>query len=64
LEERKRNIFKLNFKEYLLGNHLADIYSEYRNPNFEKFNEMFVCFSEQIYRFKIKMNKLLFYTDF
>jgi hypothetical protein len=45
VEERKRNIFNLNFKEYLLGNQLADIYSGYRNPNFEKFTEMVVYFS-------------------
>lgn len=64
VEERKRNIFKLNFKEYLLGNHLADIYSGYRNPNFEKFTEMVVYFSEKIEPFKTKMNKLLFYADF
>jgi putative zinc finger/helix-turn-helix YgiT family protein len=64
VEERKRNIFNLNFKEYLLGNHLADIYSGYRNPNFEKFTEMVVYFSEQIQPFKTKMNKLLFYADF
>ena len=64
LEERQRNIFNLNFKEYLLGNHLADIYSGYRNPNFEKFTEMVVYFSEQIQPFKTKMNKLLFYADF
>jgi putative zinc finger/helix-turn-helix YgiT family protein len=63
-EEKKRNIFNLNFKEYLLGNHLADIYSGYRNPNFEKFTEMVVYFSEQIAPFKTKMNKLLFYADF
>lgn len=64
VEERKRNIFNLNFKEYLLGDHLADIYSGYRNPNFEKFTEMVVYFSEQIEPFKTKMNKLLFYADF
>lgn len=64
VEERKRNIFDLNFKEYLLGNPLADIYSGYRNPNFEKFTEMVVYFSEQIEPFKTKMNKLLFYADF
>ena len=64
VEERKRNIFNLNFKEYLMGNHLADIYSGYRNPNFEKFTEMVVYFSEQIAPFKTKMNKLLFYADF
>jgi hypothetical protein len=63
-EEKKRNIFNLNFKEYLLGNHLADVYSGYRNPNLEKFTEMVVFFSEQIAPFKTKMNKLLFYADF
>jgi len=64
IEDRKRNIFSLNFKEYLLGNHLADIYSGYRNPNFEKFTEMVVYFSQKMEPFKTKMNKLLFYADF
>lgn len=63
-EEKKKNIFNLNFKEYLLGNHLADIYSGYRNPNFEKFTEMVVYFSDKLSPFKTKMNKLLFYADF
>ena len=63
-DEKKRNIFNLNFKEYLLGNHLADIYSGYRNPNFEKFTEMVVYFSDKLSPFKNKMNKLLFYADF
>jgi len=63
-EEKKRNIFSLNFKEYLLGNHLADIYSGYRNPNFEKFSEMVVYYSSKLSPFKTKMNKLLFYADF
>ena len=64
VEERKRNIFNLNFKEYLLGGHLADVYSGYRNPHFDKFTEMVVYFSEQLAPFKTKMNKLLFYADF
>ena len=64
VEERKRNIFNINFKEYLLGNHLADIYSGYRNPSLEKFTEMVVFFAEQMSPFKTKMNKLLFYADF
>lgn len=63
-EEKKRNLFNLSFKEYLLGNHLADIYSGYRNPNFEKFTEMVVYFSDKLSPFKTKMNKLLFYADF
>jgi putative zinc finger/helix-turn-helix YgiT family protein len=64
LDEKNRNIFNLNFKEYLLGNHLADIYSGYRNPNFKKFTEMVVYFSDKLSPFKTKMNKLLFYADF
>jgi hypothetical protein len=63
-EQRKRNSFSFNLKDYLLGNHLADIYSGYRNPNFEKFTEMVVYFSEHIKPYKTKMNKLLFYADF
>jgi len=63
-EERLRNSFTFNLKDYLLGNHLADVYSGYRNPNFEKFTEMVVYFSEQIKPYKTKMNKLLFYADF
>jgi putative zinc finger/helix-turn-helix YgiT family protein len=62
IEERKRTNF--NFKDYLLGDHLADIYCGYRKPNLEKFTEMVVYFSEHIAPFKTKMNKLLFYTDF
>jgi DNA-binding transcriptional regulator YiaG len=64
VEERARNILTFNVKDYLLGNHLADIYSGYRNPNIEKFSNMVVYFSEQLQPFKTKMNKLLFYADF
>ncbi|MDX9789417.1 MAG: DUF4065 domain-containing protein [Candidatus Kapabacteria bacterium] len=63
-EEHKRNIFSFNLKDYLLGDSLADIYSGYRNPSFEKFTEMVVYFSEKVQPFKTKMNKLLFYADF
>lgn len=64
LEERKRNITNLSVKEYLLGNHQADIYTGYRNPDFEKFSEMVVYFAKKLEPFKTKMNKLLFYADF
>ncbi len=63
-DEKKKNMFDWHYKEYLLGNHLADIYSGYRNPNFEKFTEMVVYFSDKLAPFKTKMNKLLFYADF
>ncbi len=64
VEQRKRDIFTFNLKDYLLGNHLADVFSGYRNPNFEKFTEMVVFFAENLEPFKTKMNKLLFYADF
>lgn len=64
IEHKKRNIFKFNLKDYLLGNHLADIYSGYRSPSFEKFTEMVVFFAREVQPFKTKMNKLLFYADF
>lgn len=63
-DEKKRNKFSSNIKAYLLGNPLADIYSGYRNPNFEKFTEMVIYFSDKLSPFKTKMNKLLFYADF
>lgn len=64
IEVEERNRFASNFKSYMLGAHLADVYSGYRNPNFEKFTEMVVYFSEKLAPFKTKMNKLLFYSDF
>lgn len=64
IEERAREQRTFDLKEYLLGNHLADEYTGYRNPNFAKFTEMVVFFSEHLQPFKTKMNKLLFYADF
>lgn len=64
IEAQQRNGTNFNLNEYLLGNHLADIYSGYRNPNLEKFTEMVVYFSEKNQPYKTKMNKLLFYADF
>jgi putative zinc finger/helix-turn-helix YgiT family protein len=64
IDDKNRNTFNFNLREYLLGNHLADIYSGYRNPNLEKFTEMVVFFAEQMQPYKTKMNKLLFYADF
>lgn len=64
LEERQRKQFDRSIEGYLMGNHLADAYSGYRNPSLEKFTEMVVYFAEQLAPFKTKMNKLLFYADF
>lgn len=50
--------------DYFLGSNLADIFSGYRNPNWEKFTEMVIFFSDILKPYKTKMNKLLFYADF
>jgi uncharacterized phage-associated protein len=63
-EKRKHDPLTHDLKQYLFGNHLADIFSGYRSPNLEKLTEMVVYFSEQIQPVKTKMNKLLFYSDF
>lgn len=64
IEVHHRDEFDFQLKDYLLGSHLADIYSGYRNPNFDKFAEMVVFFSHQLKPYKTKLNKLLFYADF
>jgi putative zinc finger/helix-turn-helix YgiT family protein len=64
IDSRNRDEFDLKLKDYLLGSHLADIYSGYRNPNYDKFAEMVVFFSHKLRPYKTKLNKLLFYADF
>lgn len=64
IEKESKLMFDLELKSYYLGDHLADVFSGYRNPSFEKLTEMVVFFSEKISPFKTKMNKLLFYADF
>ncbi|SFC19222.1 putative zinc finger/helix-turn-helix protein, YgiT family [Flexibacter flexilis DSM 6793] len=63
LEYQNRESFA-SLKNYLLGEHLADIYSGYKNPNLNKFAEMVIYFADKTQPFKTKMNKLLFYADF
>lgn len=64
IEENSKNKFNLNLEEYFLGNPLADIYSGYKTPNFDKFSEMVIFFAERMEPFKTKLNKLLFFADF
>ena len=63
-EDKWKDSFEFNVKDYLLSYHRANIYSGYRNPDMSKFTEMVVFFAEQLKPFKTKMNKLLFYADF
>lgn len=48
----------------ILGNMKAEVQTGYILPNFEKFSQMIVYFSEKLEPYKTKLNKLLFYSDF
>lgn len=56
--------FDTSLKKYLLGDYLPNSMSGYKAPNFDKFAEMVVFFSERLQPWKTKLNKLLFYADF
>lgn len=64
IEESDRNMFDNHLKDYLLGAPIANVYSGYRTPNFNKFAEMVIYFADKLAPFKTKLNKLLFYADF
>ena len=65
LIEEKKHLFPVaHLKDYLLGNHMADVYSGYRKPNLARFTEMTVFFAQYVKPYKTKLNKLLFYSDF
>ncbi len=64
IQDQKHNKSNTSIKEYLLGNHLASSTSGYKRPDFEKFTEMVVFFTEKLTPWKTKLNKLLFYSDF
>ncbi|WP_373521887.1 type II toxin-antitoxin system antitoxin SocA domain-containing protein [Aquiflexum sp.] len=54
----------INLDDYLMGDDEPSILTGYSKPNFEKFVEMIVFFSNKTPCYKTKMNKLLFYADF
>jgi DNA-binding transcriptional regulator YiaG/uncharacterized phage-associated protein len=62
--EAQENSFESELKKYLLGDYLPHAVSGFKTPNFEKFAEMVVFFSEHLQPWKTKLNKLLFYADF
>ncbi len=63
-EERWKDSLDFDVRNYLLGQHRANVYSGYKNPDMSKFTEMVVFFADQLKPFKTKMNKLLFFADF
>ncbi len=64
LEERKKYKFEKQLETYFFGNCLPNSLTGYKKPDFKKFSEMVVFFTEKMEPWKTKLNKLLFYSDF
>jgi len=55
---------KIQIESYLIGLKTPCSTTGYKIPNFEKFSEMVVFYTEKLEPWKTKLNKLLFYADF
>ncbi len=67
IEKRNDDIYT-QYQGYLMGNNwgfsLPNNETGYKQPDFNKFTQMVVFFSERLLPYKTQLNKLLFYTDF
>jgi DNA-binding transcriptional regulator YiaG len=64
LEEQKKNKFEKQLENYFFGTCLPSNLTGYKTPDFIKFSEMVVFFTQKLEPWKTKLNKLLFYADF
>jgi len=64
LEEQKKNKLEKQLVNYFFGACLPNNLTGFKTPNFRKFSEMVVFFTEKLEPWKTKLNKLLFYADF
>ena len=64
LEQQKKNKFEKQLENYLFGTDLPNNLTGFKTPDFRKFSEMVVFFTEKLEPWKTKLNKLLFYADF
>jgi transcriptional regulator with XRE-family HTH domain/uncharacterized phage-associated protein len=64
LEDEKKHKFEKQLENYFFGTCLPNNLTGFKTPNFRKFSEMIVFFTEKLEPWKTKMNKLLFYADF
>jgi uncharacterized phage-associated protein len=64
LEEQKVNKFEKQLENYFFSTCLPNNLTGFKTPNFKKFSEMVVFFTERLEPWKTKLNKLLFYADF
>ena len=64
LEEQKKHKFEKQLESYFFGICIPNSLTGFKTPDFNKFSEMVVFFTEKLQPWKTKLNKLLFYTDF
>ena len=64
LDKQKKHKFEKQLENYFFGNCLPNSLTGFKTPDFRKFSEMAVFFTEKLEPWKTKLNKLLFYADF
>jgi len=65
ISEQKKYKFEKQLENYFFGTtFLPSSLTGYKIPDFKKFSEMVVFFTEKLQPWKTKLNKLLFYADF
>lgn len=64
LEKQKKYKFEKQLEDYFFGTCLPNNLTGFKTPDFKKFSEMIVFFTEKLEPWKTKLNKLLFYADF
>ncbi len=64
LEHKKKHKFERQLENYFFGTCLANSLTGFKTPDFNKFSEMVIFFTEKLEPWKTKLNKLLFYADF
>lgn len=64
ITEERYNQAQRQLEYYFFGSCMPGIYTGFKTPNFEKFAQMVVFFTEKLHPWKTKLNKLLFYSDF
>ena len=64
LEEQKKYKFEKQLENYFFGTCSPGSLTGFKAPNFAKFSEMVIFFTEKLQPWKTKLNKLLFYADF
>lgn len=64
LDKKKKTKLEKQLESYFFGTCLPNNFTGFKTPDFKKFSEMVLYFTEKLEPWKTKLNKLLFYTDF